>query len=241
VQLGGEEWLERPTWFIDEVAHSGPEHLDPDYVAVYDRKAGFDPSADVEQMLKLGLDQTSTLVDLGAGTGAVSFASAPRCRRVVVVDVSGAMLRTVAAKADRLGVRNVEVVRAGFLSYDHQGPPADFVYSRNALHHLPDFWKVVALQRVAAILRPGGVFFLRDLVYSCRPEEVSTVFENWLANAIDRPELGWTRPELETHIRDEYSTFSWLLEPMLERVGFRIQQADHSDSRTYSLYVCIKG
>src|SRR5215475_7731072 len=46
------------------------------------------------------------------------------------------------------GLGNVEVLRAGFLSYEHAGPPADFVYSRYALHHLPDFWKAVALARL---------------------------------------------------------------------------------------------
>jgi SAM-dependent methyltransferase len=233
--------LERPIWFIDEVAHSGAEHLDPHYVAIYDRKAGVDPATDVDQLRKLGLDQTCTLVDLGAGTGELTLAAAPHCQRVVAVDVSTAMLRALAAKSEHVRLANVEAIRAGFLSYEHHGAPADFVYSRNALHHLPDFWKALALQRVAALLRPGGVLFLRDLVYSCQPDEVSTVFESWLANAVDQPELGWTRPELETHIREEYSTFSWLLEPMLERCGFRIQQAEYSVSRTYAAYICVKG
>ena len=46
---------------------------------------------------------------------------------------------------------------------------ADIVYSRYALHHLPDFWKVMALRRVRAMLRPGGIFRLWDVVYPSAP------------------------------------------------------------------------
>jgi hypothetical protein len=39
------------------------------------------------------------------------------------------------------------------------------VYTRNALHQLPDFWKAVALDLVGQMLRPGGVLRLRDLLH----------------------------------------------------------------------------
>jgi hypothetical protein len=32
-------------------------------------------------------------------------------------------------------------------------------------------------------------------------------------------------------VRDEHSTFTWLLEPMLERAGFEIEQADYGSPR----------
>src|SRR5437660_1379819 len=82
----------------------------------------------------------------------------PVRRRVVAVDVSPVMLERLRAKAARQGVENIECVQAGFLTYVHQGAPADFVYSRHALHHLPDFWKALALDRIAAVLKVGGVF-----------------------------------------------------------------------------------
>lgn len=66
------------------------------------------------------------------------------------------------------GASNVEVVQAGFLTYDHRGAKADFVYARWALHHLPDFWKTSALTRIRAILEPGGTLRLSDIVYSFR-------------------------------------------------------------------------
>jgi SAM-dependent methyltransferase len=232
--------MTRPNWYLDELAHAGPEHLDGAYVTGYDRKAGTDWADEIAQLRGLGLDEAGTLVDLGAGTGALAVAAAPLCRRVVAVDVSPAMLAVLRENIERLGLRNVECVRSGLLTYEHQGEPADFVYSRNALHHLPDFWKAVALVRVAAMLRPGGVLRLRDLVYSCEPGEADRTVEAWLAGAADRPEDGWTRAELEVHLREEYSTFNWLLEPMLERAGFEIRDAEYSASQIFAAYVCVK-
>lgn len=110
-----------PRWFPDELARAGPEHLDAEYVEGYDDKAGTDPTEDVALLRDLGLNATSTLVDLGAGTGTFALAVAPFCRRVVAVDVSAAMLNQLRAKAARMGTINIDYVRAGFLSYQHQG------------------------------------------------------------------------------------------------------------------------
>ena len=232
--------MDIPRWFTDELMHAGDEHLDPEYVLGYEHKADMDPTDDLAMLRDLGLDETCTLVDLGTGTGTLALAAAPLCRRVVAVDVSSEMVNLLREKVHRLDIENVEGVRSGFLTYEHQGDPADFVYSRNALHHLPDFWKALALARTAAILKPGGVLRLRDLIFSFEPVEAEQAIEAWLSDAAQRPEDGWTRAELEAHVREEHSTFSWLLEPILERAGFVIQDASHSASRIFSAYTCVK-
>jgi ubiquinone/menaquinone biosynthesis C-methylase UbiE len=236
-----ETYMDSPAWFLDELAHAGGEHLDPAYVAAYDRKARVDPTEDLALLRTLGLNEHSIVVDLGAGSGAFALAVAPLCRRVIAVDVSPAMIATLQTKAQSLGLQNVEGVRGGFLSYAHHGDPADVVYSRHALHHLPDFWKAVALVRVSSIVRSGGVLRLRDLVFSCEPREVEDVIETWLSAAAAHPDAGWTRRELEAHLREEHSTFSWLLEEMLERASFQIRQADYDSLRIYAAYTCVKG
>jgi SAM-dependent methyltransferase len=230
----------RPGWYPDELVHAGEEHLDPDYVATYDRKAGFDVEPDLAVLRELGLGPESVVVDLGAGTGTFALAAAREYRRVVAVDVSPAMVAAMQARAAEAGLANVEVVHAGFLSYVHQGDPAQVVYSRNALHHLPDFWKGIALQHVADMLAPGGILRLHDLVYDFAPDEAGEALESWLAGAQPTPERGWTRAELEVHLRTEYSTYSWLMEPLLERAGFVIHEATYRPLRTYAAYTCVK-
>jgi ubiquinone/menaquinone biosynthesis C-methylase UbiE len=232
--------MKTPDWYLDELAHAGREHLDSNYVPGYDRKAGTDPTEELALLRDLGLNETQTLVDFGAGTGTFALAAARHCRRVVAVDVSPVMLALLNEKAKQSGLRNIECVQRGFLTYEHAGDRADFVYSRHALHHLPDFWKALALERIAAILKPGGVFYLRDLIFSFEPHETEHVIAAWLANAAEQPDKGWTRSELETHLREEHSTFSWLLESLLVRAGFEIRRVQHSATRIHSAYTCIK-
>jgi ubiquinone/menaquinone biosynthesis C-methylase UbiE len=225
---------------LDEIGLAGPEHLDAAYVAGYERKAGVDPTADLEELRARGLGRASTLIDFGAGTGVFALAAASFCDRVIAVDVSPAMVEAVKGKVAAHGATNVECVQAGFLSYEHRGAPADFVYTRNALHHLPDFWKGIALTRMAAVLAPGGTMRLRDLVFSFGLAEAEARIAHWLDTAAERREDGWTRSELETHLRDEYSTFSWLLEPLIRQAGFEIDAVDYGTVGVHADYICVK-
>ncbi len=84
------------------------------------------------------------------------------------------------------------------------------------------------------------MLYLRDLVYAFDPREVERHIESWLASAAEHPEEGWTRAEYETHVREEYSTFSWLLEAMLARAGFKIEDAAYRQSRIYASYLCVR-
>jgi SAM-dependent methyltransferase len=225
------------SWLLDEQAHAGPEHLDPRSVAAYTVKAGLDPEEELALLREHGLAADTTLVDIGAGTGVLALAAAPHCRRVVAVDPSPAMAAVARERAEAAGAANVEAVEAGFLTYAHRGEPPQLVHSRNALHHLPDFWKGLALRRVHDLLAPGGTLVLRDLVYAFQPVEIEERIEAWLAGAAASAGEGWTRTELEEHVRREHSTFSWLLEPLLERTGFAIRRAEHRGG-VHATYVC---
>ena len=222
-------------WWLDETATAGAEHLDPRYVAGYEAKSGYDPSADLEALQRLGLGQSSLVIDLAAGTGGFAIAAAGLCREVVAVDVSPAMTAVLREKQTALGLANVRVVDAGYLSYVHAGDPADFVFCRNALHRVPDFWKGIALRRIHDLLRPGGVLRVLDLVYDFEPAEADERIAAWLDGATTDPARGFTAAELATHVRTEHSTYTWLFEALLERAGFAI--VDRSTRRSaYATY-----
>jgi ubiquinone/menaquinone biosynthesis C-methylase UbiE len=226
---------------IDELAYAGPEHLDAGFVAGFDRKQGYpDVTGDLAALRAHGLTGESTVVDLGAGIGRFALAAAREFGRVVAVDISLAMLAAVEERATAAGLSNLECARAGFLSYRHGGPPADAVYTRHALHQLPDFWKAVALERIAGLLRPGGVLRLHDLVYDFAPADAGEVFGRWFAGAATDPAAGYTAEDYAQHIRTEYSTFRWLFEPMLAAAGFRVASAEFRQS-LYGAYTCVKG
>jgi len=226
-----------PDWLLNEVENAGRENLDPGHVARYDDKEDASAAEEIARLEELGLTAESVVIDIGAGTGQFTIAVASRCARVVAVDVSPVMLDSLRAALDKAGVANVEVIQAGFLTYEHDGRPADVVYSRYALHHLPDFWKAVALARLHRIIRPGGVLRLWDVVYSFEPAETDDRIEAWCATGGADVGSAWSRAELEEHVRDEHSTFTWLLEPMIERAGFGIEEVSYSEDRIFAKYV----
>jgi SAM-dependent methyltransferase len=223
------------SWTPDEIGYAGLEHLDADYVAGYDAKAQVDPRDDIAILVAHGLGPGTTIVDLGAGTGVFTAAAAATGATVIAVDVSPAMVRHLDAQF--AGQPDVTVVPAGFLTYEHIGAPVEFVYCRNALHQLPDFWKGIALQRITAYLAPGAIFRVRDLVFDFEPADADEFIPAWMAGGVDDPARGWTPDELAEHVRIEFSTYRWLFEPMLERVGFEILDVDYV-RRAYGAYTC---
>jgi ubiquinone/menaquinone biosynthesis C-methylase UbiE len=229
----------RPGWLLDEVASAGRENLDPAHVARYDTIEDAGAATEVRLLTGLGLGPDSVVVDIGAGTGQFTLAAAAACARVVAVDVSPVMLGALRAKLDAAGAGNVEVVQAGFLTYEHAGPPADVVYSRYALHHLPDLWKGVALHRTRGVLQRGGLLRLSDVVYGFEPAEAEERIEAWCTSLPSTPAGpgGWSRADLEEHVRDEHSTYTWLLEPMLERAGFAIEHATYTPDQIFATYI----
>lgn len=224
-------------WIIDERAHAGAEHLDEAFVGGYDRKQGYpDPGEDLSALTASGVPETATVVDLGAGTGQFALAAARRFASVIAVDVSPQMVRLLRDRAAAEGLDNLACVEAGFLTFE-PGTPVGAVFTRNALHHLPDFWKAIALERIARMLPPGGVLRLRDLIYDFAPSEAGATFERWFAGAGADPTTGYTSEDLATHVRTEFSTFRWLLEPMLLVSGFEIVGASFRDG-VYGAYTC---
>ncbi|MBI3948109.1 MAG: class I SAM-dependent methyltransferase [Armatimonadetes bacterium] len=235
--------MKPPRWQHDEFRHVGADYNDPELARAYDsRHERFrgDMAADCDRLLDaLQVDPGSTLVDIGCGTGTFAIQAARRCARVCAVDVSPAMLAVARGKAAAAGVGNLTFHLGGFLTYEHREPPADFVTSTAALHHLPDFWKLIGLRRVADMLRDGGVFYLMDTVYSFDPAEHARFIDakvEWFARAVDA-EFG---EEVETAFREECSTFDWVMEGLLARAGFLVERADYTDGML-ARYVCRKG
>ncbi|TDE11895.1 class I SAM-dependent methyltransferase [Jiangella asiatica] len=226
----------RPGWMLDELASAGRENLDPEHVRRYDAKEDAGAPAEVRLLQDLGLGPDAHVVDLGAGTGQFTLAVAAVCARVTAVDVSPVMLELLRSKVAAAGATNVHTVRAGFLSYEHPGH-ADVVYSRLALHHLPDFWKAVALCRVRAMLRPGGLLRLSDVVFAFDPADTEQRVEAWCASIEGVTADDWVRADAEEHVRDEHSTFTWLLEPVIVRAGFDIEDATYSPDGVQAAYV----
>lgn len=226
----------RPAWFLDESTSLGRENTDAEHVARYDEKEDAGSAAEVELLWGILPGSESTVVDLGAGTGQFALAAAERWNHVIAVEPSPVMLielrRKIASSHSR-----VVVAEGGFLTFELPAGTADLIYSRYALHHLPDFWKSLALLRMRAMLRTGGILRLWDVVYDFPLVEAVDRIEHWCATGYSAEAGGWTRADLEEHITDEHSTFTWLLEPMIAQAGFAIDAAEHTDDGIFAKYL----
>lgn len=229
--------LSHAAWLLNEMDYAGRENLDSDHVTRYDKKEDAKANEELQILKEFGLNQQSVVVDFGAGTGQFTLAAASECDQVIAVDISTVMLDVLRAKVIGSGVLNVEVVQSGFLTYEHSGRDADFVYSRFALHHLPDFWKAIALKRIRSIMKPGGVLRLWDVVYNFEPIEAEKRLENWCSTIDTVGSDKWSRSDIEEHIREEHSTFTWLFEPMIERSDFKIEQKEYSPDGIFARYI----
>jgi putative AdoMet-dependent methyltransferase len=228
-------------WCYNEFQHVGVDYAHTENVAAYDPQ--MEDFRDYEQEASVFIEKLAvpdprqlTIVDLGCGTGAFALPASRHFRKVYAVDVSPEMLRIASAKAQRGQIANIEFCHAGFLHF--QPPePVDVIYTKWAFHHLPDYWKQIGLLRMHAMLKPGGVLFLSDLVFTFDPDYAATTeqFFQELAREFSDAFV----EETKTHIREEYSTFDWVLQGFIERAGFSIEHVCTED-RLAREYFCRK-
>jgi ubiquinone/menaquinone biosynthesis C-methylase UbiE len=230
-------------WTYNELKHCGVDYAAEESAMEYDKKHRRfrDYKKECERFIaSLPVSDTENLllIDLGCGTGALPLHASEFFKKIVGIDISEAMLRIATAKADEMHLGNIEFIQGGFLSYRHQGEPADIVSSSVAFHHLPDFWKQIALLNINRMLKNDGIFFLFDIVFHFNPEEYESCITTWIEHSRQNAGDEFTS-EIETHIRDEFSTFNWILEGMLARAGFSIETSECRDGFS-SHYVCRK-
>ncbi|SNR41662.1 class I SAM-dependent methyltransferase [Halorubrum vacuolatum] len=90
------------------------------------------------------------VLDLGAGTGAITLALAPEAKRVIARDISEGMMAEGRRKAEEAGLSNVEFAYGEFRDPNVDADAhIDIVTSNFALHHLADEEKREAIRVMA--------------------------------------------------------------------------------------------
>jgi ubiquinone/menaquinone biosynthesis C-methylase UbiE len=230
-----------PAWRYDETKPCGANFNNFFLARVYDtyHQMFRDYRREAEQIMEsLDLPPAATVLDMGCGTGAFALHAAEHYRKVYAVDIARAMLNRARRKAKRARRTNLEFRRGGFLTYEHTDEPVDAVVSLVALHHLPDFWKLVGLHRLASMLRPDGRLYLLDVVFSFAPDRYESSLARFIQKmSIDMGADGQAASEM--HIREEYSTCHWIMEGLLERAGFQIDKVNYTNEFLAG-YLCTK-
>ena len=207
-------------WYYNERGRIG---LEPAVASIY----GSDDDGDLRAraaLNMLGVKKGWRVADIGCGNGVLATEAALMGAEVDAIDISPAML-ALAEIYSRDRRATVRTQSAGLLSFAYQPNSYDLIVSEFTLHHLPDFWKAVAMSRIFAALKPGANFYLRDIVFVSTPDGSERNVEQWADFNIKNHDFA--RGSVIIHMRDEYSTFGWVMERMLTDVGFTLVSADY--------------
>src|SRR6202012_3703757 len=152
-------------WYYNQRRRIG---LDSAAAAICDRHDDRDLRARAA-LAMLGVKPGWRVADIGCGNGLLACEAALMGAEVDAIDISPAMLALAEIHARDCKVA-IRTQSAGLLSFAYQPGSYDLIVSEFTLHHLPDFWKAVALARIFGALKPGASFFLRDIVFAVMPD-----------------------------------------------------------------------
>lgn len=119
---------------------------DPDYKSNREVRQSWD-------FLKAHHPGPASIMDIGCGNGCLLFHARKAGWRVRGMELSASAAQSIRNE------QGIEVDVANFLDYDNPGGERyDVVVLRHVLEHLPD--PVLAMNRIAALLKPGGLALL---------------------------------------------------------------------------------
>ncbi len=119
------------------------------------------PPAEVVSALKVEAGQT--VADVGAGTGYLALPLALHlgaAGKVFAVDAQDKMLEWIAAKVEKAGLKNVELVHADAAATTLPAASCDVFLTANVWHELDD--RGAVLTEVKRVLKPEGRVALLD-------------------------------------------------------------------------------
>jgi ubiquinone/menaquinone biosynthesis C-methylase UbiE len=181
-----------------------------------------------------------TMLDIGCGTGIFSLYFSKIFKEVYAMDISDAMLEQIKQDIITSNIVNIKVVKSGFLDIDNKIlEPIDFVISNLVFHHLPDFWKQIALLKINKILKINSYFYISDVIFNFPVSEYEEVINKWLSKYEESQGIEFKK-RVEMHLKNEYSTFNWIFESMLKNAGFKIIKKNSHKESFISSYFCQK-
>jgi ubiquinone/menaquinone biosynthesis C-methylase UbiE len=126
------------------------------------RLAWYDERVIDELAARARVRRSSTVLDVGTGTGFVAAGLAPRVAAVVAVDHARAILDVAAGNLANLGIANVDLREADLVSLPLSDDSVDAAVANMVLHHAED--PAAMLSEMTRVTRPGGWVAVTDEV-----------------------------------------------------------------------------
>lgn len=118
-------------------------------------------------------------VDIGSGTGLLTFRLAPLVSSVMAVDGSAAMIEHVRETAGSWGITNVDTRVGDFRLLDLPDATFTLAVSNYAYHHVDHAGKLAALRELLRVMAPGGRVVISDMMFgvSVRPRDRRIIWD----------------------------------------------------------------
>ena len=160
------------------------------------------------------LKEGDTCLDIGIGTGNLGSKFLTKRINVIGVDQSEKMLKVCKEKHPEIETR-----KGHFLALPLLDNQVDGIVSSYALHHLPDKEKLLALEEMTRVLKPGGQICIADLMFLNEEHRKSVMEAYRRAN----------NTEAVFAIEDEYYADRSLLAGWLTANGYQVQTYQFND------------
>lgn len=143
-----------------------------------------------EELLdRVAIGPDTTMLDVAAGSGALSIPAARRGARVLATDIAGELIKRLSRRAEVEGLSNVEVRVMDAQSLDVEDDSFDVSASQFGINLVPDL--AAAFGELARVTKPGG----RVLVASFGPPH-QVEFMGFFMGAMTATIPGFTPPDL---------------------------------------------
>lgn len=176
----------------------------------FNEMAAREDSQAVRVIESLGIQQGSTIVDLGAGGGYFSYLLARQTGAqgtVFAVDINPDYLQFIEKESSRLGLPWIRTVQARPDGFDAEEGSLDLIFTRNVYHHLEN--RVDYFRRLLPLLAPAGRVAIIDYKNDGN-------FAHLMGHSTD-PEIIRNELQKAGYVRVENHTF-------LEKQSFQIFQ-----------------
>jgi ubiquinone/menaquinone biosynthesis C-methylase UbiE len=152
---------------------------------------------DLNRLIELGeWNPQQQAIDIATGGGHTARAVAPHVAKITVTDLTPVMLDTARAFLQSEGITNTQFQVADAENLPFAADSFDRATCRIAPHHFPNVAR--AVQEVARVLKPGGLFLLID---SIAPKDPALdTFDNTIEKLRD-PSHG------RSHTKEEWLAF----------------------------------
>ena len=177
----------------------------------------------ISKAAQLYSPHAKSILDLGCGGGnyMVKLTTLLPDVNVTLVDLSNNMLKAASERVQKIIKGEVKTIQGDYRNIDLGTNQFDIIIATTTLHHLrlESEWEML-FSRVFNALKPGGSFWISDIIVHEKPEINQFMLNgwfNWIEESHGSEKLNWVKEQYEKE--DTPQTLNFQLS-LMKKTGF---------------------